>query len=357
MTNGSQQPGDTFQQKTQQLAGLFFAGIIGAILATLIGAPLPFMLGGLFGAFPLVYWASTREQRLFFPPRLRQVFVAVIGTMIGGTVSPDLVSQAPGMAVSLFGMAAFVPLSLGVGFVICRVVGGYDRTTALFAAMPGGLIEAIEMGRKKGGDVPTLVLAHFLRIVCVVVMVPLGFLLLTGEAVGSAGGQTLSTGPAALSDVVKIAALVLAGIILGRFLRMPASHLVGPMVLSAVLHGVGLVETSSPNWLLNTSQLIVGVGLATNFLGASLSLLWRVFKTTLVQVSGVGIVGVSVAWLCAMFSPVGVDALILSFAPGGVSEMGLIALSLSLSPVIVTVHHVFRIFLTISFVGLLAKWL
>ena len=37
----------------------------------------------------------------------------------------------------------------------------------------------------------------------------------------------------------------------------------------------------------------------------------------------------------------------ISFAAGGVTEMSLIALSLNLSPVIVALHHLIRIFLAI----------
>lgn len=37
----------------------------------------------------------------------------------------------------------------------------------------------------------------------------------------------------------------------------------------------------------------------------------------------------------------------ISFAAGGVAEMSLIALSLNLSPVIVALHHLIRIFLAI----------
>ena len=47
--------------------------------------------------------------------------------------------------------------------------------------------------------------------------------------------------------------------------------------------------------------------------------------------------------------PVGepVSAVILAFAPGGVSEMSLVALSLHLSAVFVTMHHLVRIILAV----------
>ena len=45
----------------------------------------------------------------------------------------------------------------------------------------------------------------------------------------------------------------------------------------------------------------------------------------------------------------------LSFAPGGVSEMGLIALSLGISPVMVAAHHMLRIFFTVFIAGIVTR--
>ena len=40
--------------------------------------------------------------------------------------------------------------------------------------------------------------------------------------------------------------------------------------------------------------------------------------------------------------------LFISFAPGGVTEMSLIALSVASSPALVSAHHIFRIIITVS---------
>jgi len=47
--------------------------------------------------------------------------------------------------------------------------------------------------------------------------------------------------------------------------------------------------------------------------------------------------------------------LFVSFAAGGLAEMSLIALSLNFNPVIVALHHLFRIVLTVSICGIFAK--
>ncbi len=338
-----------------QFIVLIAAGLVGALLAESMSIPLPFMIGGLFGALPVVWIVTQKAGTVFYPSTLRKSFIALIGAMIGGTISPDMVSQIPAMIVSIIGMALFVPLAQASGYQICRRIGGYDPVTALFAAMPGGLIEAVELGKKNGGDASILILAHFLRIVCVVVLVPTGFLIVTGEVVGSAGGQTLATGASGVWDVLQVASLAGIGFFLGRISGLPAYHLVGPMLVSTVAHGAGIIETSSADWLLFLSQLVVGVGLATNFSGASLALLARVVPTTAVQVASMGAIGVFIAYVCAKISGQEFAALILSFSPGGVTEMGLIALSLSLSPVVVTTHHVFRIFMTVVLVGYMAR--
>jgi len=50
-----------------------------------------------------------------------------------------------------------------------------------------------------------------------------------------------------------------------------------------------------------------------------------------------------------------VAATFLAFAPGGLAEMGLIALSLDMSVIYVTAHHVLRIVLAVSAARILAR--
>ena len=51
------------------------------------------------------------------------------------------------------------------------------------------------------------------------------------------------------------------------------------------------------------------------------------------------------------------DVLLISFAPGGVTEMSLVALSLQANPAFVTLHHIFRILMTVVELSLAARLL
>ncbi|MEO1105727.1 MAG: AbrB family transcriptional regulator, partial [Pseudomonadota bacterium] len=201
------------------------------------------------------------------------------------------------------------------------------------------------------GDVRILTLQHFIRIVITVLTIPVVFLVWRGEAVGSAGGQGFSASPSDFVDVAHVLVLAVIGYFLGPLLRLPAGRLTGPLLVSAITHGTGIWVTASPTWLLNIAQLVVGAGLGAMFGGTTLPQLVRAAGLGVLSVGAMLLLGLGFALALAPRVPLGVEPLFISFAPGGVTEMGLIALSLGASPVIVAAHHVFRIALTVTVAG------
>ncbi|MEN0087415.1 MAG: AbrB family transcriptional regulator, partial [Pseudomonadota bacterium] len=326
-----------------------------------VGLPMPYLLGSLVVVSSIAIMRSAGgKAEAKFPEPVRRAFVAMIGAMIGATFTADLLSVVPTLWISLLAVPVFVVVALALGFVIYRYIGGYDLRTALFSAMPGGLIDSVALGEAAGGDGLTLAVQHFARIVLVVLTVPMGFYIWSGEVVGSAAGQALSNTPWDWADVAILSALALIGLLVGPRLRLPAYHLTGPLVLSAAFHASGIYQTSNPDWLLNVSQLVVGTGLGTMFAGVKLSRVGRAFGLGALYVASVLVLGLAMA-LGLVWLKLGVDgaatfeALFISLSPGGITEMGLIALSLGVSPVVVSAHHLFRIIVTVFIAGILAK--
>ena len=346
-----------WQGRAYHVVLLLVLGAFGGTVAWYLRMPLPFMLGGVLSTICAVVVANSFGQVLYFPRPLRIVFIGMIGTMIGSTVSPSVLSLIPALSVSLACVALYVVLAHTLGYMICRKVGGFDRVTAFYASMPGGLIEAVILGERGGGDVRILTLSHFLRVLFVVIAVPAFFFLVSGDIVGSADGQSFERGPSDWIGLLTITAITFVGLIAGKILHLPAAHLLGPLLVSAILFGTESVEVSSPTWLLYLSQLIVGIGLGTQLSGATRVLLTRVLLSSCLQVVALLSLTFLFAWSLHAITGVDFNSLVLSFSPGGVTEMGLIALSLSLSPIVVTVHHVLRIFLTIFVAAISTRFL
>ena len=332
-------------------------GALGGAAAWRAGLPMPFLLGSLTAVAPVVIWQSnTGRATLRFPPLLRMGFIAVIGALIGTRFSPDLVAKVPTIWVSLVAVALFVIVAHAIGYAVYRHLGGYDRVTALYGSMPGGLIEGVALGEKAGGNVMLLTVHHFARIVTVVFAVPLFFFVLSGDVVGSAAGETLASGGSDAFDIAGIVVLSAVGYWIGRGLRIPAGHLMGPLIVAGIVHGAGLADFGAPGWLVSLAQLIVGTALATQFAGATIPVLGRAFSLTITAVLAMFVVTAGAAAAVSRLTLMDFEAAFVSFAPGGVAEMGLIALSLDASPVLVAVHHLVRIVLTVIFVRVAHRW-
>lgn len=334
------------------LSGLTAAG------ARYAGLPLPYLLGPLLSsAVVATFGARHLPQGYSFPNRLRLVFIAIIGLMIGAQVTPDIFGDAPRLALSFTALLAFVVSAHGVGYAVLRHLGGYDRPTAFYGAAPGGLYESIAMGEAAGADPARLMLQQFLRIVLVVTLLPIGLSFWLGEPVGSSAGLTLARADVPWHTLPIDALIVAAGLGLGRALRLPAWQLTGPMAIAAALSLSGVFQADVPQWLVNAAQIVVGTALGMRFARLSLGMLMRGVGLTLIAVGGMLILsaGFAVALMGPLEQPF--DVLLISFAPGGVTEMSLVALSLSANPAFVTLHHICRIIITVVGLGLSARWL
>jgi len=337
---------------------LIALGTLAGWAADALGLPLPFLLGPLAVSGTV---ATALPGRLpggyAFPQGLRVVFIAVIGLMIGAQVTPGLFAGAGRFALSFGALTAFVGLCLAYNYWVFRRLGDYDRVTAFYSATPGGLFEAMAMGEAAGGDIARLTLQQFLRIIVVVTALPLGLSLWLGHPVGSAGGATLARDSVPWTDLPVILLAGAAGSLGGHLLRFPAKQLTGPMAAAAVLSVSGAVHIDMPQWLVNVAQIVVGTALGMRFTGLSRGLILRGAGLSLVSVGGMLMLAASFAAVLKPLTGEAFDVLLISFAPGGVTEMSLVALSLQANPAFVTLHHIYRILLTVLGLVVSAPWL
>jgi uncharacterized protein len=341
------------------LAMTLALGALGGTLAHLAHLPLGYLLGSLMvtGMIAALGWRPLGLP-VTLPARLRFSFVPVIGVAIGGAFTPSVAEQALGWGPSLLALCIFVPLAHAVGFLIYRR-GGLAAKDAFFGAVPGGLIESVQLGEEAGADVRLLTVLQFLRLIGTIIAVPMLFWGLTGHSVGSASGVQMvgAAAPLGLREVAILIAAGLIGVGIGRLFRLPGWIITGPILASAMIHGLGWVEGVPPGWLISITQIVLGAGLGARFVGVEPVTLRR--AAYLALVNGVAALLLALGFALTLHALVGepVAAVFLAFAPGGLAEMSLIALSLKMSVIYVTAHHVLRIVLAVSFAKLGRRWL
>ena len=335
---------------------IFLAGFAGGTGAFLMGAPMPYMLGGIFGSACFVLWYERGGRSLPQVTRwVRQVFMSIIGAMIGSRFSPEILTLLPQFWISGLVLLPFILVSHAGSYAIMRRLGGYEPRDAYFASLPGGIVDSIALAERAGADVRIVTAQHFTRIILVVTSVPLLFLFVKGEVVGSLAGETLATSSYAVSDVALILGIAAFGLAGGLLVRLPVAHMMGPLILALVLTVSGTVAIEVPPWMGHLAQFMVGTALGSQFTGMSRKLLARGLGYGLIVGLYMLAVGSGIAYLLTPYVPADFSVMFVSFAAGGLAEMSLIALSLNFNPVVVALHHLLRIVLTIWVGSFLAR--
>jgi len=335
---------------------LFFSGLAGGIAALFIGLPMPFMLGGIFGAASFVLWYERDDKQL---PKLsrwvRLVFMSIIGAMIGSRFSPELLTILPQFWISGLALIPYILLAHAGGYAIMRFIGGYEKLDAYFAALPGGIIDSAALAEEAGADIRIVTAQHFIRIILVVSTVPLLFLFIDGEAVGSLAGQTMATTDYDIVDIALILSIALGGLYFGQLTKLPVSHMIGPLLLALLLSVSGVIEIDIPPWLGHSAQFMVGTALGSQFSGVSRKLLARGLGMGVLAAIYMFFLAATFATLLTGIVPADFGAMFISFTAGGLAEMSLIALSLNFNPVVVALHHLVRILLTVYIGNFLSR--
>ncbi|MFZ1725703.1 MAG: AbrB family transcriptional regulator [Albidovulum sp.] len=325
-------------------------GFGGGFLARALHMPLPMMLGPLlvvgaaaiFGLKPLGHLPQAPQQ-------LRTIFIPVIGVAIGVAVHPDILTEAAHWWPSLLALCLFIPLVHYAGYRMLSATGQTDRLTAFYGTAPGGLVDTVQLGEEAGADIQMLAMLQFMRLILTIILVPLAFTWMEGHAVGSASGAAIEAHKMGPVDAVILFAAGLVGAVIGLRLRLPAGHVLGPIILSGAAHVTGLTQAGPPTWLIAVTQVVIGTSLGVRFAGMPKSRILVALRLALmngvITLGGAGVFAFAVAPL--VHEPV--RAVFLAFAPGGLIEMGLIALSVKLSILYVTAHHLIRIVLAVSF--------
>ena len=157
---------------------IFLAGFVGGLGAYFVNAPMPFLLGSILGAATYVLWYERDTRELPKMSRwVRLIFMSIIGAMIGSRFSPEHVTLIPQFWISALALVPFILLAHGGNYLIMRVLGGYRKLDAYFAALPGGIMDSTALAEEAGADVRVVTAQHFIRIILVVSSVPCCFCL------------------------------------------------------------------------------------------------------------------------------------------------------------------------------------
>lgn len=311
------------------------AGAVGGALASLIGWPLPWMVGSLLAVILLRCLGGLDLREV---PGARKGGQWLVGTGIGLHFSPAVLEQVLAHGGLLLAGALLTSLTSLIGIALLRAAG-HDRATAFFASMPGGASEMVNLGQRNGAQAGEVAAGQSLRLLLVVLLVPALFQWWLGAAPALAQTHGHSQ-PLALAALLAGGALLA---LLGQRLRQPNPWLLGPILFAAA----GAVWLDQPlslppgtselgQWLIGSA---LGCHFSREFFRRAPRFLALVLGATLLAMCAAALAAEALGWLGALDQ----RSLMLGMMPGGIAELSLTAEALALSVPLITGLQVLRL--------------
>ena len=309
-------------------------GLAGGYLASLLGWPLPWLIGALLA----VIAARCSGWLITELPGGRKSGQWLVASGIGLHFTSEVLAQVLSHLALILSAAIGTSLLSLIGILILRRAGE-SRATAFFASMPGGASEMVNLANRNQAEPAKVAAAHSLRLLLVVLLVP---------ALFTWGLAPIEAPTPAAVSWPWLALLLPGGALLAwlwaRF-GQPNPWMLGPLTLCAVASVSFDLHLGLPTWLGQTGQWLLGCALACHFdrrfFRSAPAFLARILLFSLLAMLAAALFGYGLGALAGENQ----HALMLGMMPGGITELCLSAEALQLSVALVTAVQVLRLFL------------
>ncbi|CDP84598.1 MULTISPECIES: AbrB family transcriptional regulator [Mycolicibacterium] len=333
---------------------LVVATIAVTVPLNLIGVPSAALFAGLAVGIALALAALA-------PPRMPRpagvLAQGVLGVYIGTMVHRD--------AVSAIGSNWLIVLVITVATLLLSLLAGgllglhrdVSPLTGSLALVAGGASGLVAIARELGGDDRVVSVIQYLRVALVTATIPLVVtLIFHADRSHPAPAATESASAPWYLSAVMLAVIVAAGIVGGRWARLPGAGLLGPLALTVALELSGLsFGLSVPVVLVQAAYMVIGWQAGIAFTRESLRAIGRILPLALILIV---VLGVATAGLGVVLANVtGATQLegYLATSPGGVYAVLATAVETGSNVTFIIAAQVVRVLLMLFAAPLMAR--
>lgn len=334
---------------------LFFAlTIVIAAAGGCIARKLRMPAGFLVGALIAVASFNVLTGKALYYEWLKFLVQVVSGALIGSTVTKGDIRELRHLLLpALVMVAGMLLVNLGIGTLIWYI-SDMELVTALMSCVPGGVTETTIISGDMGADTPVVALMQLVRFVSVMLVFPPLIKSISmkyspnenpteGEADKLKAKGKANVGP---RDLAITLFLAIGGGLVGEFLPIPAGALIFSLVVVSVYNLWTEKAWVHPNEKF-AAQICcgayIGCKVSMDYLRGVRSLL----LPALLMVVGFAVFHILLGILLSRLFKLELPAMLFACAPGGASDMALIAGELSNDCSAIAVLQIIRLIFVI----------
>ena len=320
-----------------------------AIFADYFNVPSAWMIGPMIA----VSIAALNGLKIFMPRLALSSILIILGLHIGNYIDQNLISQMVNWIWTTIIMLGYIVVSIVIVSKYLQKFSGYNEKTSIFSAAPGALGPLMILAEYEKSDLSQVATAHLIRLIIIITVFP--FIIVNLSASDTLEIQKFDYMSQNHWDLVL---LIIASIIFIFFFdkaKIPAALLSGTLVASGVLQIFDIASYKLPDSSINFCLLILGASVGCRFANKTVKEVANNSFHGLVATILLVFFGLLAAFIATFFVDNNFLTLVLSFCPGGIYEVAVIAIAFDLEPDFVAFHHIIRLLFILFVVPLILR--
>tara|TARA_B100001142_G_scaffold271462_1_gene278004 strand:+ start:677 stop:1693 length:1017 start_codon:yes stop_codon:yes gene_type:complete len=308
-----------------------------AIFADFFNIPLAWMIGPMIA----VSIAALNGLKIFMPRLALSSILIILGLHIGNYIDQNLLSQMVNWIWTTTIMLAYIIVSILIVSKYLQKFSNYKEKTSIFSAAPGALGPLMILAEYEKSDLSQVATAHLIRLIIIITVFP--FIIVNLSTTDTLMLENFDYKSQNHWDLFLLVVVSIIFIFLFDKARVPAALLSGTLVASGVLQIFDIASYKLPDSSINFCLLILGASVGCRFANKTIKEVANNSFHGLVATLLLVFLGLIAAFIATFFVDNNFLTLILSFCPGGIYEVAVIAIAFDLEPDFVAFHHIIRL--------------
>ena len=320
-----------------------------AIFADYLNIPLAWMIGPMIA----VSIAALNGLKIHMPRLALSSILIILGLHIGNYIDQNLLNQMVDWIWTTIIMFGYIVVSIVIVSKYLQKFSGYKEKTSIFSAAPGALGPLMILAEYEKSDLSQVATAHLIRLIIIITVFP--FIIVNLSATDSLEVEKFDY---ISQNHWNLVLLIISSVIFIFFFdkaKVPAALLSGTLVASGILQIFDIASYKLPDSSINFCLLILGASVGCRFANKTVKEVANNSFHGLVATLLLVLLGLVAAFIATFFVDNNFLTLILSFCPGGIYEVAVIAIAFDLEPDFVAFHHIIRLLFILFVIPIILK--
>ena len=234
-----------------------------------------------------------------------------------------------------------------------QIVSKYDRKTSIFSAAPGALGPLMILAEDEKTDLSQVATSHLIRLIIIITVFP--FIVNSFYEVESVKvAEEVIKNQNYLHLIILIVSSIIFIYLFDKF-KVPAALLSGTLFASGFLQITEIATYQFSSNIIDYCLLILGASVGCRFANKTFSEIGRNALHSFVATLLLVLLGIIAAFVAGLIIDKNFFTLLLSYCPGGIYEVAVIAIFFDLDPEFVSFHHIIRLLMILFIVPFMLK--